>query len=237
MDEKNKEYEELPTEAAALAEESASTEISEPTADSNFSTGIQTENYDIMPELKSKPEELAELEGKDCVEVEYTFSGEDIRKGLKIYQGEILFLKNTIYTMVLVVLFGLYMVNIFRYPGQGLYYFLAALCLIVVGALWYLPKRHIKKTAAAVDMQEMRFHMGIYDNCICVFESANGFVLHYRKEVTKVVETPEYFLFCVGKERLFILPKRCLESEQEAKIQTFVKDGMGDKYKAISERK
>lgn len=237
MDENNKEYEELPAEATTSAEETVSTEASEPAAASEFATGIRTENYDIMPELKSQPEELAELEGKECVEVEYTFSGEDIRKGLKIYQGEILLLKNTIYTIVLAVLFGLYMVNIFRYPGQGLYYFLAALCLIVAGMLWYLPKRHIKKTAAAADMQEMRFHMGVYDNCIRVWESAGGFVLHYQKEVTKVVDTPEHFLFCVGKERLFILPKRCLEPEQEAKIQAFVKDGMGDKYKVISERK
>lgn len=235
MDENKKEVEEV-YEEPALVEESAGeapAETAPEAAKPDLAQGIVTDNYDIPPELERHTEELAELEGRDCVKVEYTFNGDDIREGLKLYQKETLWKKNAIYSAILLVVFALYTVNIFRNPSEPLYYVLAALCLLVTAVLWIMPKRHIKKTAAAVETTEMRFRMAVYDDCLRIAEEGGGFVIHFGKEVTRVLDTPRHFLFCVGKERIFILPKRCLQEGQEEKLRTFVQNGMGEKYKRI----
>lgn len=49
-----------------------------------------------------------------------------------------------------------------------------------------------------------------------------------NKEINKVAETEDAFLFFAGKERLFVLPKRFVE-DQEA-VRSRLKAGMGEKY-------
>lgn len=205
-------------------------------AQTDFSHGVATDDYDTEPEMQAPTaEEEDELAGREHVRAEYSFNGEEIREGLTVFQKETLYKKNLIYTGVLLLIFLLYVISIFRVPTQGLYYFLAVLCLAVIGFVWYQPRRHIKKTAAAVEESDMQFVMEIYDDCVRIdsIPEGNGVILHFGKELTRVIETPALYLFCAGKERLFVLPKRYLDVAAEEKIRTFVTAALKEKYKRI----
>lgn len=201
-----------------------------------FSHGVETDEYDIMPPIEENTEAEAELEGKEGIEIEYSFNGEEVREGLKAYQRETLFKKNMIYSLILLAVFAIYMVNIIQHPGEFLPMFLAVLCVTVICFLWYLPAKHVKKTAEAADLTEMKFRMTIYDTGVRIAEENGSFVISYGKEITKILETEHLFLICVGKERMFILPKKYLDG-REAEVKGIFQTAMGDNYKVKIEQK
>ena len=191
-------------------------------------SGIATGNYDFLPDLDSSQED--EFAGKEGVEVQYSFTGDDIREGLKAFQRAAIYKKYMIYTIILAVIFVIYLVN-FAQDNQFLPGVLAVMCVAVIGMLWYFPYQHIKKTAEATDANPgMTFRMGVYDSGVKISDESGSFILHYGTEINRSLETENLFLVCVGKERIFLLPKRYLEGEQEAQVRELLKKGMGDKY-------
>lgn len=201
-----------------------------------FSHGVETDEYDIMPPMGENPEAESELEGKEGIEVDYSFNGEEVREGLKVYQKETLFKKNMIYSLILLAVFAIYMVNIIQHPGEFLPMFLAVLCVTVICFLWYLPAKHVKKTAEAADLTDMKFKMTIYDTGVRIAEENGSFVISYGKEITKILETEHLFLICVGKERMFILPKKYLDGREE-EVKGIFQTAMGDSYKVKIEQR
>lgn len=195
-----------------------------------FSMGVETDEYDIMPPMGENTEAEAEIEGKEGIEIEYSFNGEEVREGLKVYQRETLFKKNMVYSLILLVVFGVYMVNIVRNPGEILPMFLAVLCVTVVCFLWYLPAKHVKKTAEAADMADLKFKMTIYDTGVRIAEENGSFVIAYGKEINKILETENLFLICVGKERMFILPKKYL-NERVKEVKGIFQNALSENYK------
>ena len=164
------------------------------------------------------------------MEVRYSFNGSEVREGLKIFQRDTIYKKNAIYSVILLAIFMIYTVNIIRNPSEAFSIFLAALCLAVLMFLWYLPAKHVKKTAEAADKEEMWFTMTVYDNCVRIKEEKGGFVIEYGKEISKVFETINLFLICVGKERIFILPKRFLTDGREEQVRELFQSGMGEQF-------
>lgn len=238
MDEEQKKQAEAAQEEP-IQEEAASAEVTaagpaEKTGDTAFALGVTGENYDILPEMEKNTEEEIEeeLRGKEAIAISYEFKGDDVREGLKAFQKETIYRKNGIYTAILALVFGVYMVNVVRSPGEVFPMFLAALCVIVVAFLWYLPFNHIRKVAASADENEFAFHMEIYDTCIRVKQENGNFILHFGmdKQISKVIETANLFLICCGKERVFILPKRCLEAGVEEKLRGIFDSAMGEKF-------
>lgn len=199
-----------------------------------LSMGVTAEEYDICPELEKTAESEIEEEvrDKEGIEIEYAFNGADIREGLKVFHRETIYKRNIIYSLLLLVIFVIYLVSILNNPGEGLSMFLAAMCVAVIAFLWYLPAKHIKKTAQAADQNNMTFRMVIYDNCIRILQEHGSFLIHYRadKEITKIIETPNLFLICCGKERVFLLTKRSLDEQTEECVRNIFRDKMGDKY-------
>ncbi|MCI8405447.1 MAG: YcxB family protein [Oscillospiraceae bacterium] len=194
------------------------------------SGAVQTEQYDFIPDLPPASPDDPELAGKDCVEAEYSFTGDDIREGLKAFQKAAIYKKYMIYTGILIVVFVIYLIN-FTQGEQFLPGVLAVLSLAVIGMLWYFPRQHIKRTAEATDANPgMIFRMTVYEDCVRISDQASSFLLHYVKEITRTLETENLFLICVGKERIFLLPKRYLEPEQQEKIRGMLTAAMGDKH-------
>lgn len=212
------------------ATETSSAGTRRPTENS-LSMGVETDRYDMLPEVDRNPETEAELEGKEGIEVSYSFRGDDIREGLKTFQKATIYKRNLIFTLLLLAMFTIYMSNLVKDPGNMLSTILAVICVAVTVMIWYMPLKHIKVTAEAADANDMQFQMTLYDNCVRIAEEDNGsFVIHYGKEVSKTFETAHLFMICVGKERIFMLPKRYLDNEQMAQIRSFLKEGMGDKH-------
>ncbi|MEG0691489.1 MAG: YcxB family protein [Oscillospiraceae bacterium] len=195
-----------------------------------FQGGIETEEYDVLPDIDSHDDIKDKLAQKEAIKVEYSFNGQEVTEGLTIYQAATIYKRNMIYSAILLCVFFVYVVNIIKNPGEVFSIFLAAMCVAVLGFIWILPKMHIKKTAKAADLQELKFAMKIYDNCIQIGEDGGSFIIAYEKEITAIYETPNLYLVCAGKERLFILPKRCLSKEQNQKVLKTFKAAMQDRY-------
>lgn len=173
--------------------------------------GIETEEFDILPDFETTKEQMQALEEKEAINIEYQFNGDEVREALKLFQKETIYKRNIIYTVILLLIFCMYMFNLIKNPSQTLAYFLSVMCIAVVATIWYMPFSHIKKTAKAADTHELKFTMAVYDDCVKIGDEEGSFALSYNKQLTKIFETTKLFLLCAGKERMFILPKRCLE--------------------------
>ena len=195
-----------------------------------FQGGIETEEYDVLPQLDEHTEIKDELETKECIAVAYSFNGQEVKEGLGIYQATTIYKRNMIYSGILLIVFFLYMMNIIKNPDEVFSIFLAVMCVAVLAFIWILPKSHINKTAKAADSQKLNFSMKIYDNCIQIGEDGGSFILAYDKEITAIYETPNLYLVCAGKERIFILPKRCLSQEESDSISTTFKTAIKQRY-------
>lgn len=195
-----------------------------------MSSSVETQEYDNLPEFDSSEKIEDELSKKDSIFLEYSFNGDEVTEGLTLYQASTILKKNLIYSAILIAVFFIYMVNIIKNPTETFSIFLAAMCVAVLGFIWILPKLHIKKTAKAADLQEFKFSMNIYNDCIKIGDNGGSFVIYFNKEISQIYETSNLYLVCAGKERLFILPKRCLNQENEEKIKSIFKSAMQDKY-------
>ena len=122
--------------------------------------GLDAEQYDVSKPWVDgeKVEEEDELHG---IEIKYDLAGEEVKKALKVFQRKTIFKKNLIYTAVLAILFLLYLQMLFKDPGSTVAKILAPLCIAVIGFIWYLPARHIKATAQAVELNNDTFRIEI----------------------------------------------------------------------------
>lgn len=196
----------------------------------DFAKGIETEEYDILPEALSEENNENRFQEKNGIVLEYSFNGSEVKEGLKIYQKETLYKKNLIFSIIFLIMFCIFSYNLIQHPGEGFSMFLAIMCIAMIGFLWYYPLKHIKKTAEAADLSEMKFSMEIFEEGISIKEENGQFAISYNKEITKIIETPRLLLICVGKERMFILPKRYLIDGNEEKVINIFKDAMKNKF-------
>lgn len=227
MDEKEKDK--LTAEEEAAAEKNV-TAPQKPEKE-HIGGSIETDDYDILPEIEQDPAIEEELAGKEGIEVEYSFNGDDVREGLKTFQRAAIYRKNLIYTLILTAIFVLYVLSAVQDAGNILSSILSVLCVAVIAMLWYFPAQHVKKMAAAADTNsDTKFRMTVYDTCVRIAEQNGSFLLHYEGEITRTFETAHLFLVCVGKERIFILPKRYLADGEESQIRGMLVNGMGGRH-------
>lgn len=192
--------------------------------------GVETEEYDIKPVFKTAEEQNINLEEEKGIEIEYTFNGDEVTEALRIFQRDTIFKRNIIYSGILIILFIIYTIGVIKDPTQYLSLFLAVMCISVLGFIWYLPLKHVKKTAKAANDNNLEFTMIVYDKFIKIGEENGSYILNFKKEITKIVETQRIFLICAGKDRVFILPKRCLEIDVSEKFKQTFKAAMAEKY-------
>lgn len=195
---------------------------------------VTSDAYDMESEYSE--DEADEFSEKTGIKVDYTFTGDEVRQGLKLFQKETVYKKNIIYTLILAAIFGVYMIGMATQGGiNGFTAFICVMCVSLIALLWYLPLVHVSKTAKSIDQNPvMEFSMEIYDTGVRIREENGSFILHYGKEITKVIETGTLFLLCAGKERLFVVPKRCTGDQTDA-VRDFLKPGIGEEKYLVKE--
>lgn len=197
---------------------------------------IDAEDYDIHIPLRQPEDADARIAGKTPVRVVYDMNGAEVEEGLKYFHKLTLYKKNLVYTIILFVIFCLYVYRITTETAQGapnsLQYFLAALCVALIAFLWYMPRRHIKTTKQAVANERMTFTVDVYDSCLMVGELEHQQMVDFETPKPRVIafETALNFCIGVGKERIFILPKRCLNGSEDA-VRACLKQGFGERMK------
>lgn len=196
----------------------------------DLSAGLTPAEYDIDSEFKSEFDEMVELKNRKGLEIKYSFNGEEIKEALKIFQRETIYRRNLIYTGIFAAIFVLYLVSMFMDKSSQFSMFLAIVCIACICFIWYAPYSHIKKTAKAADSHELNFTMVIYDDCVKIGEEEASFVLNFNKEINKIFETPSQFLLCVGKERVFLVPKRFLGDGVTTQMKEIFSEAMQANY-------
>ncbi len=196
-----------------------------------FFDGIESEEFDIKTKFESTTlEQLEDLSNKEGLSIDYSFNGVEITEGLKLFQKETIYKKNMIYTLILIVIFTLYMIGLVKNPTNFLSMFLSTLCVALVGFIWYLPANHAKKIAKAADSGNLKFNMTVYEDCVKIGENDSSFILTFNNEITKIYETVDLYILTAGKERIFILPKRFLDAEQNFEVREKFKSAMKEYY-------
>ncbi|MEG1996484.1 MAG: hypothetical protein RR036_03130, partial [Oscillospiraceae bacterium] len=191
---------------------------------------VDSEEYDIKETINPSQERIDKLKDRQGIEIAYSFNGKEIKEALKIFQRATIYKRNMIYTAVLSLIFLIYTANIIKDPSQGLPIFLCAMCLAVICMIWYMPYSHIKKTAKAADENDLHFNMVVYEDCVKIGEENGAFVLDFNEDKMKAYTTQNLFLLSVGKERVFIIPKRFIDTQKQEQIDTILKEAFKENY-------
>lgn len=172
-------------------------------------------------------EEEEELSG---ILIEYDMKKEEVVPALKAFQRKVSFRKNVLYTAVLAVLAALYYYQVWNKPDYDLGKVLGSLCLFVILMIWYLPGRHIKSTVQAIEKDPMTYRLEVSEVGILILENGGKYLVRYSTPSVSVIELPNVFTVCVSKEKVFIIPKRCVPENQIDEVRRRMKDGLKDRY-------
>lgn len=195
--------------------------------------GIVADKFDQAPPINATQEELKEFEEKNGVNITYNFNADELESGLKIFQKHTIYKKNLIYTLIIGLLFITYLVRIGIGQSQGNFdIFICVICVAVLGMIWYYPLNHIKTIVKVVRENEIEdFKMTVYDNAIVFGENETATIINYDSGYLRVWEDSEKFVIGYEKQRIFLLPKRCIENQETVnKVSNLFKNGLGKKY-------
>lgn len=185
--------------------------------------GLNQEEFDINTELPFSDLTNEDIEGKECVKVNYDLESKEVIEALKKFQKLTIYKKNMIYTMILLIIFFGYLVQYLKTPENGMSMFLSVISISVICVVWFMPLNHVKKMGKAIDDGEkISFYLELYDTCLIIGDEDKT-VIEFSKVKTTCFETELLFGIGVGKERVFIIPKRCITQSQEDQIREMLK--------------
>ncbi len=195
--------------------------------------GVNADKYDV-----SEPW----LDGKrvdDSVEglgIDYDLKGEEVETALKYFQKKTIYRKNTIFTVILAVIAALYGQAIFQNPDYAMGYFMIVLAVAVIFMLWFLPARHIKSAANAADISEDSFHLEFCPGGLLLPQEDGRYLVGFDRPAMRAVEFPSLFLIVASKEKLFVLPKRCIPEENQEALRELLREGLGARFEKAEEK-
>ena len=195
--------------------------------------GVNADKYDV-----SEPW----LDGKrvdDSVEglgIDYDLKGEEVETALKYFQKKTIYRKNAIFTVILAVIAALYGQAIFKNPDYAMGYFMIVLAVAVIFMLWFLPARHIKSAASAADISEDTFHLEFCPGGLLLPQEDGRYLVGFDRPAMRAVEFPSLFLIVASKEKLFVLPKRCIPEEKQEALRELLREGLGARFEKAEEK-
>jgi hypothetical protein len=184
-----------------------------------------------LPPQDDKYEENP-FDGKDGVEIIYNLRPEEVKKSLLILQKEQLYKRNFIYSGILAVLFILYLVTVIQTPGYTLGYFMLALSAGVICLIWMMAWRQRNAQAKSVTQVTEDFNMTVFDNGILVHQENGDFRALFSEPRFRVRELDDLFLLDLNRQRVYVLPKRCMSEEDAAALRSYFSANMAADKKA-----
>lgn len=197
--------------------------------------GIIADNFDEAPTLPTNVEELEALEKQDGVTVYYSFRADEVKQAMQIFQKNTIYRKNMIYSLIVLILFVLYLVQVLNNSESKFALFMCVLTVTVLLMIWYFPLSHIHTTVKAIASQENfeTFRLSVYDNAILIGEGEQRNIFYYKDGQIRVWETDTLFVIGYAKQHVFVVPKRCFEEEQSQKMRALFQTGLENSYQKI----
>ena len=192
--------------------------------------GVNADKYDV-----SEPW----LDGKrvdDSVEglgIDYDLKGEEVETALKYFQKKTIYRKNTIFTVILAIIAALYAQSIFQDPSYTMGYLMIVLAVGVIWILWFLPSRHIKSAAQAADLSQDSFSLEICPGGLLLPQEDGRYLVGFDRPAVRAAEFSDLFLIVASREKLFVLPKRCIPEEDQQSLREMLKEALGARFELV----
>lgn len=200
--------------------------------------GLLTDAYTGVTPIIASEDQREAVQGEEGIRIQYGFYADEIKTALKIFQREMLYKKYAIYSLILGVIFLIYLVSTINSQGSKFNLFMTVISLTVLLFIWYFPLNHIRQIVKTVSQMEYKeeFILTVYNSGIDVGEDEKSILYLYQEAPIRIWETDELFIIGYDKVRVFVIPKRCCEGK-EALISEKLKNGAGEKYKRLAENK
>ena len=193
--------------------------------------GLTADKYAVSkPWIESdrlSEEEEAEIGG---VEIEYDMRKEEIVPGMKAFQRKVAFKKNMIYTAILAVIAILYGQAVWVDPSYDMGKVFIGISVFVIFMLWFMPYRHIQNTVKAIESDPAQYKLTVTPVGILIPEGGGSYLIRYSSPEFSAVELANAFTLCVSREKVFIVPKRCVLPEKFSEVRQMLKDGLKERY-------
>ena len=96
-----------------------------------------------------------------------------------------------------------------------------ALSAGVIALIWMMAWRYRTSQAKAVSSVKEDFNMTVFDTGILVHQENGDFRALFSEPTFQVKELEEMFLLDLTRQRIYILPKRCMEEHQLSLIHIY----------------
>ena len=190
---------------------------------------LLTEHYDNSVKMIKDEDAFTLFENQEQVQFRYNLKEEEVKEGLSIFQKKTIYKRNIIYTILLAVIFVLYVLKIIANPRDGLSYFLTILSIAVIGFIWILPFTHRKKISTTVASSKDEFVFTVCEKGLIAGEGETATYIFYENEPVEAIECENMLIVSISKEKIFVLPRRCMEESQWNQAISLLKNGLGER--------
>lgn len=180
--------------------------------------------------LKEAEEKVFEnAEGKELL-IYYNLTENEVYEGLKWFQSVVGKNRRIVYTVLCLSIVAINLFDmLFRGNTHPYNYLFIGVSLAIVFIVWYSPYRYRKQTSIIVGNEELTFSMGFKEEHILIREEEGQTHLCYKDDSFIAKEEKDKFIFLFEKEKIYILPKRCIDKNEEEEIKGYLSK-MGDRY-------
>lgn len=203
----------------------------------NTNGDLLTEHYDNSVKMIKDKDAFTLFENQKQVQFHYNLKEEEVKQGLSIFQKRTIYKRNIIYTVLLAVIFVLYVCKVISNPRDGLSYFLTILSVAVIGFIWILPFTHRRKMAKTIADANDEFTFTICEKGLIAGEGETATYIYYENEPVEVIECENMLIVSISKEKIFVLPRRCMDQSQWDEALELLKNGLGERMTAYLQAK
>ena len=196
---------------------------------------LLTEPYDNNVKMTRDVDALSIFEGQRQIRLEYDLQADEVKKGLLLFQKKTLFKKNAVYTVLLAIIFVFYIIKVAFNPKDGLGIFLSVVSLAVIAFIWLVPANHRRKTANAIGGAGDKFLLTVCEKGLVAGEGETASYMFFENEPVEVYEASDMLIFSISKERIFLIPRRCVPDEDWNDAVALLKAGLGEERYTVVE--
>lgn len=198
---------------------------------------LLAEHYENSVKMIQDEDAFTLFENQEKVSFRYNLEAEEVKQGLSIFQKKTIYKRNIIYTVLLAVIFVMYLVKIISNPRDGLSYFLTILSLAVIAFIWLLPATHRKKVVRTVAEEKDEFIFTVCEKGLVAGEGETATYIFYENEPVEVIECENILIISISKEKIFVLPRRCMDESQWQQAIRLLKNGLEERMSVYPPKK
>lgn len=191
--------------------------------------------------------------------VEYNIDLKEEEAAFKLFQKKHVYKRNIIITIILSIVTLLNINAIIVDPKSYMSWALTGVCLATIYFTWHNQKVIRRNLMYALhELQDDKYIFEIYDECFSIktilpvftdeekeAEIAAGVeieeemqeippkIVNFSEGQIEVMEVKNLFIIYLKKRTLYVLPKRCIEINDQQTISDIFKDKLGDDYTSV----